>query len=367
MRQGVIWERVILALSLSAGKSFKIVLLQALGIAAMIASVTALVYFTGGLKFVYSHAMYLPIIVAGFRFGLLGGLLAGIAGGLCLGPFMPLTVTPYEPQPMVAWLYRMVFFVIIGLVTGGGRALQRLQLFYLSDVLRDMTNIFTRTLRSLAKAIEAKDPYTIGHSERVANNALNLGRSLGLERAELAQLYWAGLLHDLGKIGVPEAILFKTGSLEPSEMARIARHPELGDEMLSNISPFFKQISDGIRSHHERWNGSGYPDNLAGEDIPYTGRILAVCDVYDALTSERSYRDPMSEAEALQFIVRGAGGEFDPQVAEAFIKNLDHYQHQDGSIRRTSPLNDLQFRLVWDYYLGDRPHSDIFRRVGASI
>ncbi len=365
MRQKILWERLILALTLASGRKARIVLLQAAGIALMIACVTALVYFTGGLKFVYSHAMYLPIIIAGFRFGLLGGVLAGLAGGLCLGPLMPLTVTPPEPQLFHAWLYRCVFFVIVGLVTGGGCALQRLQLFYLSDVLRDTTEIFTRTLRSLAKAIEAKDPYTIGHSERVADTALALGKNLGLEKTELAQLYWAGLLHDLGKIGVPEAILFKTTSLEPAEMARIARHPELGDEMLSNISPFFRQISDGIRSHHERWDGSGYPDNLIGEEIPYSGRILAVCDVYDALTSERSYRDPMSPQEALEFIIRGAGQDFDPDITREFIESIRHFSHENGTIRRASPLSDLQLRLVWDYYLGDRPHNEIFRRVSA--
>ena len=366
MRQQILWERVILALSLSQGETYKIVLLQIGGILLLIAGVTSLVYYTGGLKFVYSHAMYLPILMAGFRFGLLGGFLAGILGGLCLGPFMPLTVQPFEAQALHAWVYRSLFFVIIGLVAGGGCALHRLQMFYLADVLKDMTSTFTRTLRSLAKAIEAKDPYTIGHGERVANNALEVGKRLGLGSNELAQLYWAGLLHDLGKIGVPEAILFKKTSLNPSEMARIARHPELGDEMLSNISPFYRRISDGIRSHHERWDGSGYPDNLSGKEIPLSGRILAVCDVYDALTSERSYREPLGREEALQYIVQGAGKFFDPQVAENFLKCLDRFCQENGAIRHASPFSDLQFRLVWDYYLGDRPHSEIFRRMDAA-
>ena len=327
-------------------------LVEGLAIALLMAGVALLVYFTGGLKFVYSHAMYLPIVLAGFRFGMLGGTLAGGLGGLVLGPFMPLLVNPYEPQVAHAWLYRMAFFAFIGFVVGGISLIKNLQVDFLGTVLQEVSATFARTLRGLAKAIEANDHYTIGHSERVACNAAILGMRLDMEENDLQQLYWAGLLHDLGKLGVPSQILHKPGKLDPEELATVRRHSHIGDEILSRISPLFYSISDGVRHHHEKWDGSGYPDGLQEEEIPFFARVLAVCDVFDALTSDRTYRHSLNPNEAADIIRQGAGTHLDPEVVEQFLRA---YQAREvvwtENHRSCNEPADFDYGFIWDFYI----------------
>src|SRR5690606_13984378 len=129
-----------------------------------------------------------------------------------------------------------------------------------------------------------------GHCERVAQNAVSVGRVLGLPTNDLKALYWAGLLHDLGKIGVPEDILRKPGRLTGDEYTVMKRHARLGYEILMTVSSAFEELAEGVYTHHERFDGAGYPRGLKGEDIPIFGRILAVVDVFEAVTSERPYR-----------------------------------------------------------------------------
>ncbi|MCB2190535.1 MAG: HD-GYP domain-containing protein [Deltaproteobacteria bacterium] len=310
-----------------------------------------MVYMTGGLKFVYSHAMYLPIVLAGFRFGMLGGVLTGIMGGLALGPYMPLLVSPYEPQETHAWLYRMAFFALIGLVVGGISLIKSLQVDFLGNVLQEVSATFARTLRGFAKAIEAKDHYTIGHSERVACNAAILGMRLDMDDQDLQQLYWSGLLHDLGKLGVPEHILHKPGKLDPEELENVRQHSGIGDEILSRISPLFYSISDGVRHHHEKWDGTGYPDGLQEDQIPFYARVLAVCDVFDALTSERTYRGPLAPKEAANIIRKGAGTHMDPEVVEQFLMAYEARELVWTETKR--PCNEpseFDYGFIWDYY-----------------
>lgn len=326
-------------------------LIEGLAIVLLIAGVALLVYLTGGLKFVYSHAMYLPIVLGGFRFGMLGGFLSGVLGGLALGPFMPLLVNPYEPQETYAWLYRLAFFAFIGLVVGGISLIKNLQVDFLGNVLHEMSATFARTLRGLAKAIEANDRYTIGHSERVACNAAIVGMRLDMEENDLRQLYWAGLLHDLGKLGVPGEILHKPGRLEPGELESVRQHSRIGDEILSRISPLFYSIADGVRHHHEKWDGSGYPDGLREDEIPFFARVLAVCDVFDALTSERTYRASLLPPEAMDLIREGAGTHLDPEVVEQFLKA---YQARElvwtENHRPCSEPEEFDYGFIWDYY-----------------
>jgi len=326
-------------------------LTEGLAITLLIGAVTLLVYLTGGLKFVYSHAMYLPIVLAGFRFGMLGGTLAGGLGGFALGPFMPLLVDPWEPQETYAWLYRMAFFAFIGLVVGGISLLKNLQVDFLGTVLKEVSATFARTLRGLAKAIEAKDRYTIGHSERVACNSAILGMRLGMDENELQQLYWSGLLHDLGKLGVPEHILHKPGKLVPEELEQVQRHSHLGDEILSRISPLFYSISDGVRHHHEKWDGSGYPDGLQEDQIPFFARVLAVCDIFDALTSERTYRDSLQPNEAVKIIREGAGTHLDPDVVEQFLRAFQARELVwTENQRPCNEPSEFDYSFIWDYY-----------------
>lgn len=175
------------------------------------------------------------------------------------------------------------------------------------------------TLRAFARAIDANSPWTAGHSERVTHRALAIGRILELSRADLGRLYRGGLLHDIGKVGVPPSILDKTEGLTPRERSLIERHPVVGEQILSPI-PGFTDVLPIVRSHHERYDGTGYPDRLAGEEIPWLAAVLAVADVFDAMTSNRPYRSGLSAHEARAAIVAESGRQFDPRVVEAFVR-----------------------------------------------
>ena len=174
------------------------------------------------------------------------------------------------------------------------------------------------TLSSLAEVIDAKDHYTKGHSFRVAAYAHGLAKQLGMNTNELEQIYLAGLIHDVGKIGISETILTKPGKLDPKEYEIIKSHSMLGGNILKGIKQFriFEEVA---RSHHERYDGNGYPDKLKGEDIPCPARIVTVCDVFDAMTSDRSYRKALTDKVAIQELIDNKGTQFDPALVDAFI------------------------------------------------
>ena len=173
------------------------------------------------------------------------------------------------------------------------------------------------TVRSLVSAIDAKDAYTRGHSERVHRLSLRIGESMGLDEATFESLRWASLLHDIGKLGVPEAILAKPGALTEEEFAVMRRHPDRSVEIISHIAQLAPAL-DGIRHHHERWDGSGYPAKLAGEMIPLVARIISVADTFDALTSARAYRGALPPDEVREYIRTAAGRHLDPEVVSVF-------------------------------------------------
>jgi len=174
------------------------------------------------------------------------------------------------------------------------------------------------TIQALAAAVDAKDSYTQGHSQRVAQYAAELAGYVGLSREDQDLVYTTGTLHDVGKIGVPDSILKKPARLEEDERAVIETHPVLG-EVIIRKAPQLASTLPGVRHHHERWDGKGYPDRLAGESIPLVARILAVADTFDAMTSDRPYRKGMSFDVALNAIAEGAGTQFDPELASAFV------------------------------------------------
>jgi hypothetical protein len=170
---------------------------------------------------------------------------------------------------------------------------------------------------ALIEAVEAKDPYTRGHSERVHHIAMELGRALRLSTRELDNLFWGSLLHDVGKIGIPDAVLCKPGRLTRDEFTFIMVHPERSYEILRHIDRL-KGAVPGARHHQEKFDGTGYPHGLAGEDIPYAARIIAVADTYDSITSSRAYRAGRSHEVAMAEIVRVAGAQLDPDVVSVF-------------------------------------------------
>jgi HD-GYP domain-containing protein (c-di-GMP phosphodiesterase class II) len=175
---------------------------------------------------------------------------------------------------------------------------------------------------TLAAALDARDPYTAGHSERVARFAMDIGKLSNLPEYELDILKKTALLHDIGKIGVRDTVLLKEGKLTAEEYEIIKLHPTLGEKILRQIEPdeAMKDILPGVRSHHERYDGGGYPDGLTGEDIPLTGRIIAIADSFDAMTSDRPYRKGMTMEKALQILEEGRGTQWDPRLTRIFIQ-----------------------------------------------
>lgn len=286
---------------------------------ATVLAVALLTYVSGGTRYAYLHGMYLPIGVAGLIFGPVGGVVAGMVAGLSIGPWMPLDVAAGIAQPLSGWLYRTGFFVLNGVVLGAAAALLRLRLEHVERMRTALGQVYARNLRLFAGLVAERDLDTAGHCERVAQNAVAVGRVLRIPEHQLRQLYWAGLLHDLGKIGVPEAILRKPGRLTSDEYALMKRHASLGSDFLMSVSDAFADIAEGVHAHHERWDGEGYPRRLAGEEIPLFGRVLAVVDVFEAVTSERVYRGPMALEEALELVRSGSGTQFDPAVVQAFL------------------------------------------------
>ncbi len=178
--------------------------------------------------------------------------------------------------------------------------------------------MFLGTVQALTAAIDAKDRYTCGHSSRVAHLATQLARRAGYDETFVGRVHIAGLVHDVGKIGVPEAILCKTSRLTSEEFEQVKRHPRMGYEILKDI-PALREALPGVLHHHERYDGGGYPDGLAGEQIPLQARMLALADTFDAMRSTRSYRPATPQEHTLAEIARCAGSQFDPALAPIFL------------------------------------------------
>ncbi len=173
------------------------------------------------------------------------------------------------------------------------------------------------SLLALSLAIEARDPYTRGHSARVTEFALAIARRLVTEEPVVEAIQVGGPLHDIGKVGIPDGVLLKPGPLDHDEFDLIRTHPAAGAELIEGI-PAFHSAVGCVLHHHERWDGTGYPNRLAGDEIPLEARILAVADAYDAMTSTRPYRQALAPNDAAREVARCAGSQFDPGVAEAF-------------------------------------------------
>jgi len=177
-------------------------------------------------------------------------------------------------------------------------------------------------LKALTKTIDAKSPWTAGHSERVARHAESIGSAMNMNEEDLRELTISALLHDIGKIGVAESILNKPGKLNDREFAAIREHPDRGANMLSDI-PQYGHVLDGVQYHHERWDGSGYPEGIGKDRIPFFARIIAVADVYDAITYDMPYRTGMSSTEAHEFMSQGKESMFDPDITDIFLDTLE--------------------------------------------
>lgn len=197
--------------------------------------------------------------------------------------------------------------------------------------------LFMHVVHSLADAIDAKDTYTNGHSGRVAKYSKEIARRYGYSEKAQGDIYMMGLLHDVGKIGVPDAVINKPAKLTDEEFALIKNHPSMGSRILKNIKEM-PALATGARWHHEKFGGGGYPDGLSGNDIPEEARIIAVADAYDAMSSRRSYRDVLPQEVVRGEIEKGKGTQFDPKFADIMLSMIDedteYTMKEDDSFKR---------------------------------
>ncbi|REJ35415.1 MAG: hypothetical protein DIU83_01320 [Bacillota bacterium] len=283
-----------------------------LAVLVTLAVATGATYKTGGTVNVFPHLFYIPVVLGGYVHGLPGGIAVGVVAGLLCGPLMPRDVAAGIPQPLQSWLIRMAVFTAIGALTGG-----------LSTALRQRIEALGRvneqTIRAFVQAIDAKDSYTAQHSTKVAEYAVAIARELKLPPERVERIRWAALLHDVGKLAVPEHILNKPDKLTPEEFRVIQQHPVESAKIVALVEQYLPLL-DAVRYHHERMDGKGYPDGLRAEEIPLDARILAVADAFDAMTSDRAYRPRLPLEEALRRLQEGKGTQWDPRIVDALVR-----------------------------------------------
>ncbi len=187
-----------------------------------------------------------------------------------------------------------------------------------ANLYEELKQTFYETSQALAETIEMRDPYTGGHTQRVMHYSVGIGRAMGLSAHEMERLKLAAILHDIGKIGIRDSILLKNDRLDPDELSKMNEHTAYGSEILSNVKKL-RDIIPGVRGHHEKYDGTGYPDKLKGTDIDPIARIIAVADTYDAMTTDRPYRKALSMQTAIDELKKCAGKQFDGEVVEHFI------------------------------------------------
>jgi len=231
------------------------------------------------------------------------------------------------------------FDQLLLLVESGIKAVAQMQLIKninteLQTTYDKLESAYMDTIEILRLTVEAKDTYTKGHSDRVSEYSELIGKKLGLEEDDLKTLKIGGLFHDIGKIGIPDSILLKNDKLDDNEYSEIKNHPTIGAHIISNAT-IFKNIIPIVKHHHERYDGTGYPGRLIGNEIPYLARIAAVADAFDAMTSKRSYRDSLDLEFVKNEIKSNSGSQFDPKIAEAF---LDILENEPDEIKRIMEL-----------------------------
>ncbi len=211
-----------------------------------------------------------------------------------------------------------------------------------AQMYQNLRDSILGTMKALALALEAKDPYTAGHSERVRHLAVRLAGRLGLDQEEIQHISNGCILHDIGKIGINREILNKPGALEDEEMEMVRQHPRLGHAIVLPLA-LNPAVSAIVRLHHERYDGSGYPDGLAGERIPASVRVVAICDAFDAMTSDRPYRRSLPQAEALRRLQEAAGSQFDPHMVREFVAMCR--EDGAGDLEDSARLSDEDQRM----------------------
>ncbi len=326
---------------------------------------------------VYNHTfVVVPAVVSGIAYaaaaqesgvatpiGLVAALIAGCAYLLMNTVMSSLAVALRESRPYrsvlgsdlraigltlvgltpIAWLMALAY-AFVGPLVAPVFALPLYTTRAAYKAVVDLRNLFTQTVRALASAIDARDPSTKLHSEHVSSIAVEIGQAMGLSEPELEQLEWAGLLHDIGKIGIRDSVLLKPDRLTREERMLMNEHPVKGEEILRDVDQLARE-RPLIRHHHEWFNGSGYPDRLVGEEIPLLARVLHVADAFEAMTASRPYRPvPLTTAKAIEELKRYAGIQFDPAVVGAFERTRtaqaagQHHDEPGLPEQRPSPI-----------------------------
>lgn len=292
----------------------------------------ALVYLSGGTHHAFTHILYLPILLAAIELGLPFGIGTALLAGVGVA-IIPGNVATGEAQTWLAMAVRLVVYLAAAVSTG-----TVIHHFRRQQVR--VQNGFVESVAALVNALEAADPFTGGHSQRVSEIAASVAESMGLPPDQTEVLRVGAMLHDVGKVGVAAQILGKPGQLTAEEHQIVQTHPMVGDRILGAFShPQIEAIRDLVRHHHERLDGSGYPDGLAGAQISIPVRILAVADVYDAVTSPRPHRSAMSEAEAFaELASEVAAGRLDGAV----VQILERLVRTGGKRWEADGLNELE-------------------------
>lgn len=245
--------------------------------------------------------------------------------GLSLGA-MDFIRKPFVPSVLVLRIKHAVELI----------RLQRDLESMVDEKTRENENLFLHVVESLADAIDAKDNYTNGHSGRVAVYSKEIASRYGYDEKSLEKIFMMGLLHDVGKIGVPDEVINKPGRLTDEEFACIKKHPAIGGKILGNIKEM-PELAAGAKWHHERYDGRGYPEGLSGDEIPEEARIIAVADAYDAMTSNRSYRGALPQEKVRGEIEKGKGCQFDPKFADIMLQMIDEDKEY---LMRDKPCNE---------------------------
>jgi putative nucleotidyltransferase with HDIG domain len=282
-------------------------------VALLVATWTVITLFGGAVPALI-ELMIIPAVGAGLLLGARAGLVASAVVAVASSPIWRVGSHP----SLSSWALTAVLSAGLAWLAGARTFLLQEAASQSGEMATQIRTTHQRTLHLISEAIELRDPTTAGHSRRVAVNASRLGAALGLDEEERRTLYWAGLLHDVGKIAVPEPVLQKPGTLTPSEWEVIRQHPRLGADLIREADIEQQTLADAVATHHERWDGSGYPEGLAGDSIPFYGRILAIVDVFEALTALRPYRAPLSPEEACKQLRDGSGSLFDPGLVGPF-------------------------------------------------
>ena len=264
-------------------------------------------------------------------FGKRGFIIALYALAIQVPVLIRHSISQHTLAPVPGLFSSLLAIIAIVLIRSRDKRIEKLQadeVEQLKEREQVAQRLFEQTAEALVTAIDAKDEYSHGHSVRVAKYSERIAREMGRNEEECRKVYYAGLLHDVGKLGISDAIINKKTELTPEEYEEIKKHPVLGYQILASIRDY-PYISIGAHYHHERYDGTGYPEGLKGEEIPEIARIISVADAYDTLSSNRIYRKAMTQQHIRQEITDGAGTQFDPQIARIMRHMID----QDGEYR----------------------------------